>query len=336
MTHAGNEAGGHDDAAEEQTRQIGSAPSPADGEETQVVTRFSGPSVEHSTTGDDAGEKTHVVPRTPGGDVPPPPPQQRVNPAPQAPSWPPSAPSPSAPPPPSAPQGGGFQPPYPPPGGPGQGWSGAPHPHATPYGAGPGGPSPGGATPPPPPPGAFPGGPSYPPPGPPPQSAASAQELLNKGNNVIAKLMERGVRGDLIKQPWFQNFRRQQPDQFVYVSFAIGLVLCLVFALLPGLLSLVLSAGVWVGLAYLLFAVGTKKAHQFIVYGICLVGGLLFLLGALFALTGALSLSGLPYVAGGTILMLIITAAGSVVIAAALGYVGVQVHRGIQRMSAGR
>jgi hypothetical protein len=144
--------------------------------------------------------------------------------------------------------------------------------------------------------------------------------------------MHRGVRGELIRQPWFQNFRHQQPDQFVYVSYGVGLVLSLIFSLLPGLVSLVLSNAVWVGLAYLFFAVGTKRAHQFIVYGICLVGAVLSLLGALFSLSTIMTLAGLPY-SGSAIVGLIIVAAGSVVVALILGYIGLQVHRGIQRMS---
>jgi hypothetical protein len=86
----------------------------------------------------------------------------------------------------------------------------------------------------------------------------------------------------------------------------------------------------WVGLIYLYFALGTKLAHHFIAYGICGVGAVLALFSAFYTGATLIDLASL-YFAGTAALL--ISLAGTVVSGAALAYIGVQVHRAIQRLS---
>jgi hypothetical protein len=200
-----------------------------------------------------------------------------------------------------------------------------------------------------PPPGYGPGVPTSPPPhqwpGAPtsphnPYNAYSAQnprdaanEMLAKGKSLISRLMLRGIRGELIRQPWFQNLRRQSADQFVYITYAVGFVLSLVLALAPGVIGTIITDMIWAGMIFVFFAVGTKLAHQFVAYGICAVGTVLAVIGALYTITTFIDLASLHYFAGTTI-MLVFSLAVTVISGAALAYIRVQVHREIQRMSA--
>lgn len=164
-----------------------------------------------------------------------------------------------------------------------------------------------------------------------PMDAANA--LLAKGNSFIAQLMSRGIRGELIRQPWFQGFRStpQQSDQFVYISYAVGILLTLILGML-GAVGTILALGVGVGLCYLYFALGTKKAHQFIVFGICGVGVALSLLSLVLSAVALMDLMSLRYSTGSMAVMVIISMGVTVVAGAILGYIGLQVHRGIQRL----
>lgn len=314
---------------DERTRQVGrDAPSGFDVEKTELVDQgqiFPHGAPRSAASADD-GEKTTLVNNQPSAAVPPPaaspaPPQGfRAPPAPPqpAPYYPPpagAAPYPgnpaSAPPPPPAagPAAPQSYPPYPP--APGA---------LPPYGQTQPGP---GATPPPP-----PGFGATPPPPQSPKDAANA--LLAKGNSFISRLMMRGIRGELIRAPWFQSFRHHNPDQFVYVGYGIGVLLAIVFGLLPGIAGSVASLAVWAVLAYLFFAIGTLKAHQFIAYGICGVGVTLCALSALFAVTTFIDLSSLHL--AGTALILLISLVVTVITGAILAWVGISVHRGIKEL----
>ena len=77
---------------------------------------------------------------------------------------------------------------------------------------------------------------------------------------------------------------------------------------------------------------GTKLAHQFIAYGIGAVGAALALLSALYTVTTLIDLLSLHL--AGTAALLVIGLAVTVASGIVLAYVGVQVHRGIQRLSA--
>ncbi|MGV0810669.1 hypothetical protein ABQF34_01785 [Mycolicibacterium boenickei] len=264
-------------------------------------------------------------PRQPGYGTPPPPPAGfgATPPPPAGYGTPPQQPGYGTPPP--SPPGYGT----PPPG------FGATPPQAPGYGT------------PPPPPGYGPGAPTpggYPPnqSGPQnPYSANGAQSpmeaanaLLSKSNSFIAQLMSRGIRGELLPQPWFQKWRQtpQQADQFVYITYAGGILLAIMFGLL-GAIGTIFALAIGIGLCYLYFALGTKKAHQFIAYGICGVGVALALISILFTIAALVDLSSLRYSTGGIMLTLLFSLGVTVVAGAILGYVGIQVHRGIQRMS---
>jgi hypothetical protein len=175
----------------------------------------------------------------------------------------------------------------------------------------------------------------------PPPPVGAAQERYSyppapARDSFIQRLMQRGVRGELFRQSWFHDFRQRNPDPFVYISFAIGVVISLLLLLIPSSFVItVLSMALWGAIGYLYFALGTKLAHQFTLFGICLVGGLVMLARVLSAMV-ALSLRTGSYYGGfyesavELMFVLLINLAG----AAACVYVGIQVYRGIQQMSA--
>jgi hypothetical protein len=251
----------------------------------------------------------------PGAPVPPQP-EQPWNPA-GAPVPPPGfgAPTYGAP---------GFGAPVPPQGfGPGSAQPGFGAPQAGGY-PGPGGPQ-------------F-GGPQFGGPGGPQQTPVDmAKSLLTKGDSFIFRLMTRGVRGELIQQPWFQNMRNnpQGSNQFVYIGYAGAVLIGLFLSLFGGIGSLVASV-VWLGLAYCFLALGTKLAAQFVAYGICGVGAAASLLGLLIGVIGLAGVSSSPYISGSLTAMLILAVVINGVIAVVLGYIGIQVHKGIQKIATGQ
>jgi hypothetical protein len=112
----------------------------------------------------------------------------------------------------------------------------------------------------------------------------------------------------------------------------VGLLLAVVFALMPGVIGTLITDLVWAGLIYLYFALGTKLAHQFIAYAICGVGAVLALLSALYTVTTLIDLLSLGF--AGTAALMVIGMVVTVVSGIVLAYVGVQVHRDIQRLAA--
>ena len=157
-------------------------------------------------------------------------------------------------------------------------------------------------------------------------------------DSFIIRLMERGVRGELFQQPWFHNFRAHSPDPFVFTSYAVGVVLTILLALIPSsLFSTVFSDALWVAIGYLYLALGTKLAHQFLEFGICLVGTLV-MLGRIWSTAWAIaidrSVATLIGVYAEPTALLVFELLLNVAAAAFLIYVGLQIHRGIQRLSA--
>lgn len=223
-------------------------------------------------------------------------------------------------------------------------------PPAAPYGPGPGGPSPtnyGPAPQPPhgyaqqqqqyPPAGPYPGQPDPQQPGQVQSPLAAANAALAKGGSFITRLIHRGMYGELIKNPWFQQTRQQSPDQFVYIGFGIGVVFALILGQIGGLIGDILTLAMWAGLAYTFFAIGTKKAVQFVAYGICGIGAVLYGGGALLGFLAWSQLSSSPYMSGlggssiGTIILL--QSISSAVFAVVLGWAGITVHRTIKKLS---
>lgn len=153
--------------------------------------------------------------------------------------------------------------------------------------------------------------------------------------SFVLRLMQRGARGELLRQPWFHDMRQRNADPFVYVSFGVGVVVSLLLLVIPSSFVVsVLTTALWVGIGYLYFALGTKLAHQFLLFGICLVGGLVMAARALSAMVG-LSIRSASYYGFGyesvaeLMFVMLLNLAG----VAAFIYVGVQVYRGIQQMS---
>jgi hypothetical protein len=297
----------------------GAAPSPADLDKTQVVPRTTPPPPAPSPAPVDpaAEERTTLLnsqrPPTPRPTTPLPTAHGQL--PPRAPAPPPYGPTGAAP----------TAPPYPGPRG------GTPQPPPPGYG-------PGAAFPPPPHQG-YPTGAPVPPQNPYGPSTSqnpvdAANALLAKGNSLIERLMGRGIRGELIRAPWFLNFRHQSPDQFVYLTYGVGLLLAIVFSLLPGVVATIITDLIWAGLIYTYFALGTKLAHQFVAYGVGAVGAVLALLSALYTGATFVDLASMNF--AGTAVLMLISLGAEVISAAVLAYIGLQVHHGIQRLCSPR
>lgn len=173
-------------------------------------------------------------------------------------------------------------------------------------------------------------------PGPVQSPLQAANSALAKGGSFITRLIQRGMYGELIKNPWFQQTRQQKPDPFIYVGFVIGIVVALLMAQLGGLIGDILALVAWAALAYVFFAVGTKKAVQFVAYGICTVGPAIYFWGAFLGFATWSQLTSSPYVSGvgsGIGAIILLQAISNTVFGVAMIWAGVTVHRTIKRLS---
>ncbi|WP_328354325.1 hypothetical protein OG976_23365 [Mycobacterium sp. NBC_00419] len=163
----------------------------------------------------------------------------------------------------------------------------------------------------------------------------SSYSLPTKGDSFVIRLMERGVRGELFRQPWFHNLRGGSPDTFVYATFGGGVFLSFLLALIPStFFSTVMILALWAAIGYLYFALGTRLAHQFLEFGICLVGAVVMVgrvLTTLWALSVTSSLA--PYLGIDPAPLLVLVLLVDLAAVAFLVYTGIQVHRGIQKLS---
>jgi hypothetical protein len=176
------------------------------------------------------------------------------------------------------------------------------------------------------------------PPTTPPARPSYAYNSASTGQaSFVTRLMERGVRGELFRQPWFQRIRGQSPDPFLFATYAGGFVVTILLGLIPStFFSTVLTDVLWLAIGYLYFALGTRLSHQFLAFGICLVGALV-MLGRTWSTVSALTITrGLARMFGAytdpTPLLAVVLLL-DVAAAAFLIYVGLQVHKGIQRLS---
>jgi hypothetical protein len=161
----------------------------------------------------------------------------------------------------------------------------------------------------------------------------------------VERLMLRGIRGELLQQPWFQSMRQQNPQQLVIVSMLGVLLLMLMLQLIgtgTGIVSIVeelIFDALEVTLAYLLLAVGTKLAHRCLFWS-CVGGVVASLYGVMLAISGILIVRSVdrlvqpfvgPDVASTGILTvwLVYCLATAVVFA----YLAVLVYRGIKRLA---
>lgn len=161
----------------------------------------------------------------------------------------------------------------------------------------------------------------------------------------VEKLLVRGTRGELIREPWFKTIREQHPDEFVFGS---TIVVALFSTLMTGVFSAgtvgtiiwhVLFASLWLGWGYLLTALGTKRAHQFVQWVVCVGGAAGGLLGAWISFTGLEFLHrvdrfaeslGVPPAPTG---LLVADMVLSLAVAALFGYLGLLVYRGLRRLA---
>ncbi|WP_241473880.1 hypothetical protein [Mycolicibacterium neoaurum] len=173
-------------------------------------------------------------------------------------------------------------------------------------------------------------------PGPVQSPLQAANSALAKGGSFITRLIQRGMYGELIKNPWFQQTRQQKPDPFIYVGFVIGIVVALLMAQLGGLIGDILALVAWAALAYVFFAVGTKKAVQFVAYGICTVGPAIYFWGAFLGFATWSQLTSSPYVSGvgsGIGAIILLQAISNTVFGVAMIWAGITVHRTIKKLS---
>jgi hypothetical protein len=156
-------------------------------------------------------------------------------------------------------------------------------------------------------------------------------------DTFVTRLVERGIRGELFRQPWFHQLRATQPDTFVFVSFGVGVVLSMLLSLIGStFFATVLTDAVWVALAYLYFALGTKVAHQWLLWGVCVVGGVVTLVRiwstfTLLSLDQSLArLMGRHVEPTGLLVLELLL---DVAVGGLLIYVGIQLHREIGKLS---
>lgn len=174
-------------------------------------------------------------------------------------------------------------------------------------------------------------------PGPVQSPLQAANSALAKGGSFITRLIQRGMYGELIKNPWFQQTRQQNPNPFIYISFGIGVILSLIVGQLPGVLGALLLLVLWSGIAYTYFAIGTKHAVQWVAYGICGVGFLLNAFGAVLGILAWASIDNNPYssmlVTPNVTTTIVVELVSAAVSAAVFAWVGITVHRTIKKLS---
>lgn len=168
--------------------------------------------------------------------------------------------------------------------------------------------------------------------------AYASQPQAGARESFDTRLMEKGMRGELFQQPWFHKFRNESPDQFVYITYGGGILISFLLYLIPSLLfSTVMTDALWLAIGYLFFALGTKLAHQFLVFGICIVGAVVMVLrcwSVVSAMAITSSYGRLIGVGVEPTALLVLDLLLNIAVGALLGYIGVHVHREMQRLSA--
>lgn len=159
------------------------------------------------------------------------------------------------------------------------------------------------------------------------QAAGYPQAPLK--DTFVTRLVEKGVRGELLRQPWFFQLRATQPDVVVFVSFAVAFVLSgLLFLISSNFVADLLTIGLWTGVAYLYFALGTRLSHQFLLWGISLAGGI-SMLGRVIRLL----ISGQSRWWGDPLPVYVLNVLMDIAVAGALVYLGIQMQREIAKLS---
>lgn len=164
----------------------------------------------------------------------------------------------------------------------------------------------------------------------------------------VHRLMLRGSKGELIPQPWFRKAVHDNADTTVFVTYGGAFVLTLLLntivssaVLRTGLfgpssiLSMLFVQALWVGVGYVLLAIGTNLAHRFLMYGVCIVGTLVSLAAAWSAVSAISLNNAIEAYSGSTITptgLLVFALMANVMMGVALIYLGIQVHRAIDRI----
>jgi hypothetical protein len=171
-----------------------------------------------------------------------------------------------------------------------------------------------------------------------------AKSALNKSGSFIFRTMSQGVRGELIKQPWFQGMRSnaQGANQIAYIGTAVWALVAALAVFMAGVPGAVFAAVVGLALIYVLLALGTKVGAQCAAYGICGIGiaGLIYLVIARAMFIADLSsIPDSPYAhvsTGGSIAEAVVAILVSFVLGAVAGYISLQIQNGMKKIAAGQ
>jgi hypothetical protein len=171
-----------------------------------------------------------------------------------------------------------------------------------------------------------------------------AKSALNKSGSFIFRTMSQGVRGELIKQPWFQGMRSnpQGSNQLAYIGTAVWVLLAVLAAWGGGIIGVIVATVLGLALIYALLALGTKVGAQCAAYGVCGIGiaGMLYLVvSSAIAIADISSIPDSPYAhvsTSGITAQLVIGIVVFLVIGAAAGYIAWQIQNGMKKIAAGQ
>jgi hypothetical protein len=178
---------------------------------------------------------------------------------------------------------------------------------------------------------------------PPPHGQYRAAAGIGNGTRLswVGKLMLRGVRGELIQEPWFQSMRQQNPRELLLGSFFGCILITFMLGFIsPGtgisalFLDFVIDA-IRIALCYVCLAVGTRLAHKLLFWG-C-VGSVIGTLIGMMIVVPAILLVGGIYgtlgIAGAPLVLLWALIAYGVVMVVVYTYLAVLVHRGRKQLA---
>jgi hypothetical protein len=153
--------------------------------------------------------------------------------------------------------------------------------------------------------------------------------------------MLRGVRGELIQQPWFQSMRLQNPRELLIGSLFGGILITFMLGFIgsgTGISSFfidLVSDAIWIALCYVCLAVGTKLAHGLLFWG-CVGGVIGSLIGTMIVVPALLLVGGIYGtlgIAGAPMVLLFALMVYGVVMAVVYAYLAVLVHRGRKQLA---
>ncbi len=165
---------------------------------------------------------------------------------------------------------------------------------------------------------------------------------LNKGNSALARLIRKGVSGQLIPVAAFQNLRMRSPVALTVAVLITGMAITYVInqsiglkLLIPGQL---LGEATWLLTAFVLIAIGTRGSLLTVVYGIGLFGVVGHSVIAFIAIGRWATFSDEFFISPHADLATTMLVMGLFGMTAAVlhGYIGIQVNREIKKIASGR